>query len=104
MGIRLQKSVRIQLLKFTTQFTAFLWIFFLFLFLRMKLTICLALLAGSALLARCDPLQCDADTAQEVRIAAGEKIKEALVSENYPNNYPNNACQRWNIMAEENQV
>ena len=71
----------------------------------MNFTICSVLLAGSALLVRCgDPLKCDADTAQEVRIAAGEKIKEALVSENYPNNYPNNACQRWNIMADENQV
>ena len=71
----------------------------------MKFTICLALLAGSALLARCgDPLSCDADMAQEVRIAAGETLKEALVSENYPNNYPNNLCQRWDIMAEENQV
>ena len=71
----------------------------------MKLTICLVLLAESALLAKCgDPLQCDVDTAQEVRIAAGETLKEALVSENYPNNYPNNACQRWDIMADENQV
>ena len=85
----------------------------------MKFTICSVLLAGSALLVRCgDPLKCDANTAlwdrcelscdpntaQEVRIAAGETLKEALVSENYPDNYPNNACQRWNIMAEENQV
>ena len=71
----------------------------------MKFTICLVLLAGSALLVRCgDSLKCDADMAQEVWIAAGEELKEALVSQNYPNNYPNNACQRWDIMAEENQV
>ena len=71
----------------------------------MKFISCLVLLAGSALLAKCgDPLSCDPNTAQEVRIAAGEELKEALVSENYPNNYPNNACQRWDIMAEENQV
>ena len=68
----------------------------------MKFTICSVLFA---LLVKCgDPLKCDPNTAQEVRIAAGETLKEALVSENYPNNYPNNACQRWNIMAEENQV
>ena len=77
----------------------------LFFFSRMKFTICLVLLAGSTLLVRCyDPLSCDVNTAQKVRIAAGELLKEALVSENYPNNYPNNACQRWEIMADENQV
>ena len=71
----------------------------------MKFTICLVLLAGSTLLARCgDSLKCDADTAQEVWIAAGEELKEALVSQKYPKKYPNNACQRWDIMAEENQV
>ena len=71
----------------------------------MKFTICLVLLAGSALLASCgDQLKCDADTAQEVWIAAGEELKEALVSKKYPKKYPNNACQRWDIMAEENQV
>ena len=71
----------------------------------MKFIVSLVLLAGSALLVRCgDQLKCDANTAQEVRIAAGEELKEALVSQNYPKRYPNNACQRWNIMAEENQV
>ena len=71
----------------------------------MKFISCLVLLAGSALLVRCgDPLSCDPNTAQEVQIAAGEVLKEALVSRNYPNDYPNNACQRWDIIAEENQV
>ena len=71
----------------------------------MKFIVSLVLLAGSALLARCvDPLKCRFYTAQEVRIAAGEELKEALVSKKYPKKYPNNACQRWNIMAEENQV
>ena len=72
----------------------------------MKFIVSLVLLAGSTLLARCGSiLKCDADTtALEVRIAAGQKLKGALVSAYWSNYYPNNICQRWHIMAEENQV
>ena len=71
----------------------------------MKFIVSLVLLAGSVLLVRCgDPLSCDPNTAQEVRIAAGEVLKEALVSYKYPRNYSNNLCQRWDTMADEYQV
>ena len=47
---------------------------------------------------------CD-ESAQEVQIPAGETNQGALVtnSEN-DGNYPNNACQNWNIITDENQV
>ena len=71
----------------------------------MKFIVSLVLLAGSTLLARCGSiLKCDADNALEMRIAAGQKLKGALVSASWPRNYPNNICQRWHIKAEENQV
>ena len=88
--------------------TDYFFLIFFSHFSRMKFIISLVLLAGSTLLARCDSiLKCDADTTTlEVRIAAGQKLKNALVSS--PNwgwkKYPNNICKRWHIKAEENQV
>ena len=48
------------------------------------------------------PKSCDA---QEVEIAAGQVLADALVSTTGSwGRYPNNACQGWNIIADENQV
>ena len=48
---------------------------------------------------------CDNSIAQEVVLAAGEVIEDALVIDTGDDgSYPNNACQDWNIMAHENQV
>ena len=48
---------------------------------------------------------CDDSIAQEVMIAAGEVIEDALITVTESGgNYSNSACQDWNIMAEENQV
>ena len=47
---------------------------------------------------------CDDQTAQELVIAAGEVLEGALVTNTEDGNYPNHACQNWNIMADENQV
>ena len=41
----------------------------------------------------------------EVKVAAGEMLKGALVSDTENDgNYPNHACQDWDIKAQENQV
>ena len=38
-------------------------------------------------------------------IAAGEVLEGALVTDTENDgNYPNHACQNWNIVADENQV
>ena len=48
------------------------------------------------------PNSCDP---QEVQIAAGQVFPGALViNTESDGNYPNNACQHWNIIADENQV
>ena len=48
---------------------------------------------------------CDDRTPQEVVIAAGEVLEGALVTDTENDgNYSNDACQDWNIMADENQV
>ena len=42
---------------------------------------------------------------QEVHIAAGEVLEDAIVTNTESDgNYPNNACQEWNIIGDENQV
>ena len=42
---------------------------------------------------------------QEIEIAAGEVLQGAIVTDTEDGgNYPNNACQNWNIIADENQV
>ena len=42
---------------------------------------------------------------KEVRIAAGEVLEDALVSDTDSDGlYPNNAWQKWNIITDENQV
>ena len=47
---------------------------------------------------------CD-DSAQEVQIPTGETLQGALVTDTENDgNYPNHACQTWNIIADENQV
>ena len=47
---------------------------------------------------------CGDSTAQEVLIVAGEVFEGALVTDTEDGKYPNNTCQNWNIMADENQV
>ena len=48
---------------------------------------------------------CEDRPAQELVIGAGEVLQGALVTDTGNDfNYPNNACQKWNIMADENQV
>ena len=48
------------------------------------------------------PNSCDA---QEVQIAAEQVLQGALITNTENDgNYPNNACQNWNIIANENQV
>ena len=48
---------------------------------------------------------CDDRNAQEVVIVAGEVLEGALATDTeYDGNYPNHACQNWNIVADENQV
>ena len=50
-------------------------------------------------------VDCADRTAQEVVIAAGELLEGALVSDTENDgNYPDYACQNWNIMTDENQV
>ena len=47
---------------------------------------------------------CD-DSAQEVHITTAEILQGALVTDTENDgNYPNHACQNWNIIADENQV
>ena len=47
---------------------------------------------------------CD-DSAQEVHIPTGETHYGALITDTENDgNYPNHACQNWNIIADENQV
>ena len=47
---------------------------------------------------------CD-DPARDLVIAAGEFVQGALVTNSATDGkYPNNACQNWNIMTDENQV
>ena len=42
---------------------------------------------------------------KEVRIAAGEVLEDALVSDTDSDGlYPNNAWQKWNIITDESQV
>ena len=42
---------------------------------------------------------------QEIEIAAGEILQSAIATDTETNgNYPNHACQNWNIIADENQV
>ena len=49
---------------------------------------------------------CDSvdSTVKKVTVATGEVLEDTLVSVNYPNSYPNNAWQQWNIITDENQV
>ena len=47
---------------------------------------------------------CD-DTVQAVRVGAGEVLLGALSThQNDDGNYPNNVCQYWNVITDENQV
>ena len=42
---------------------------------------------------------------EEIKIAAGEFLHDALVTDTGDDGrYPVNACQKWSIMAEDNQV
>ena len=45
------------------------------------------------------------DPVQEVRVAAGETLRGALVTHtNSDGLYPNRACQEWKLITDENQV
>ena len=66
----------------------------------MMIIVCLVLLAACTC---AEASGCDAPV-EEIRLKAGQVMMNALVSENYPNNYPNNVCQKWNIIAEGNRV
>ena len=45
------------------------------------------------------------ESVQEVQLAEDEVQPDALVTDTESNgNYPNNTCQNWNIIADENQV
>ena len=47
---------------------------------------------------------CD-ESAQEIQIATGQVLPGALVTNTQTDgNYPNNACQQWNVIADENEV
>ena len=47
---------------------------------------------------------CD-ESAQEIQIATGQVLPGAIVTNTQNDgNYPNNACQQWNVIAGENEV
>ena len=70
--------------------------FLFFSFSRMNYIICLVLLTAYA----------EACNEQDIEIAAGEVLKGAIASERRGRRgkYPNNACQIWNIRAEETKL
>ena len=47
---------------------------------------------------------CNDSIAEELVIPAAEVLEGALVTDTEDGKYPNNTCQNWNIMADENQV
>ena len=52
----------------------------------------------------CSDVVCD-ETVQEVIIPGGQWLQDVLASyKTSDGNYPNNACQYWNIITDENRV
>ena len=73
-----------------------------FLFSRMNFIVCLVLLAASALLSMgvTPPLW----NPQQIVLAPGQKIEQTIKSANFPNDYPKNAGEKWNINTDEDKT
>ena len=65
----------------------------------MMFIVCLVLLVAYAEASGCNA------PVEEIRLKPSQSMGNALVSENYPNKYPDNACQKWHIILEgQNRV